>query len=427
MVREAPAGLVATTLGLSDADFMSGKTRFSSLGGATGAVINQGTLNAKDGGYIALLGTQVRNDGVITARLGTVALAAGNKVSLNFNGDSLVGVVVDEGALNALVANGGAVRADGGLVVLTAKGAEGLVHTLVNNTGEVRAQTVENRAGRIYLLGENGAVEVAGSLDASAPGTGNGGFIETSASRLHIADGTAITTRAASGANGTWLIDPTDFTISAGSGAQTSSGMGSSTLQTALGAGNVTIQTQAAGTAKGDINVNAPVAWSANKLTLEAHGDINVNAVVSASGSSTLDLKTGYNFNTGVPTFNTNKALNMGMNADRTFSGRIDINRTGTGLLAINNQGYTLINSVGAAGDELVASSAQTLQGMARAANLTGRYALASNINASGTAGWNSGTGFVPIGVDDIYAPTSTAFSGALEGLGHTVTGLRVV
>ncbi|OZB65063.1 MAG: hypothetical protein B7X39_14870, partial [Lysobacterales bacterium 14-68-21] len=57
-------GLMASTLGLSDGDFMAGKR---SLSGSGGSVVNQGNLS---GGYVALLGESVRNEGVIAARLG---------------------------------------------------------------------------------------------------------------------------------------------------------------------------------------------------------------------------------------------------------------------------------------------------------------------------------------------------------------------
>ena len=66
-------GLVASTLAITDNDFMSGNYRFS--GSGDGTILNQGSINA-DGGYVALLGVNVGNQGVISAKLGTVALAA---------------------------------------------------------------------------------------------------------------------------------------------------------------------------------------------------------------------------------------------------------------------------------------------------------------------------------------------------------------
>ncbi|MDQ1814380.1 YDG domain-containing protein [Massilia sp. CCM 9210] len=399
-------GLVASTLGLGDADFLAGRTSFSGQGGV---VRNAGAINAAEGGYVALLGAQVHNEGVIGARLGTVALAAGDRISLKFSEQALAGVVVDQAALAALVSNGNAIRADGGLVILSAKSAEGLLNTVVNNSGEVRARTIAERGGKIFLLGEGGAVEVGGRLDASAPEGGNGGFIETSGPRLNVAAGTAVGTRAAGGSNGTWLIDPTDFAIDAGAASQSASGIGAATLEAALAAGNVTIQTQAAGTDAGDIHLNAPLAWNANKLTLEAHGNINVNAVLGATGSSTLDLKTGYNFNPGTPAFNPGKNVLVGIDGAGVFKGSIDIDRAGTGILAINNLGYTLINALGAPSS----TTSADLQGIN--GNGSGRYALAAPIDASTTSAWNSGAGFGPL-----------AFSGTFDGLGHTVSGLHI-
>jgi len=94
-------GLTASTLNISDADFMAGNHTFSN-GGTAGSVVNQGTLTAAQGGYIALLAPEVRNEGVISATLGTALLAAGDKVTLNLNNGSLLNYSIDQGSLNAL-------------------------------------------------------------------------------------------------------------------------------------------------------------------------------------------------------------------------------------------------------------------------------------------------------------------------------------
>src|SRR5660397_20011 len=107
---------------------MAGNYKFSGAG--NGTVLNQGSINA-DGGYVALLGASVGNDGVIAARLGTVALAAGNAVTLDVAGDGLLNVTVNDGAVNALVQNGGLIRADGGQVLLTVQAAGNLLQSVV--------------------------------------------------------------------------------------------------------------------------------------------------------------------------------------------------------------------------------------------------------------------------------------------------------
>jgi len=285
-------GLVASTLNISDADFLAGKRTFSGNGGA---VINQGSIAAADGGYVALLGGQVSNEGVIAAKLGTVALAAGNKVTLDFNGDQLLNVQVEQGALDALAENKQLIRADGGTVLMTAQAADALATAVVNNTGVIEARTIENHNGIIKLLGDMqvGTVNVSGTLDASAPGSGNGGLIETSAAHVKIADGAKITTKAANGQSGTWLIDPVDFTIASGSGALTVSGIGAGTLSTSLGLGNVSIATDAGTAGNGDIFVNSAVTWNANMLKLIGHGNIYIDANLNGSGTAQLYLAYG--------------------------------------------------------------------------------------------------------------------------------------
>ncbi len=274
-------GLVASTLNISDSEFMAGTYNFT--GSGAGRVLNQGNISTNaDGGYVALLGASVSNDGIITAKLGTVALAAGSAVTLDVAGDGLLNVTVSQGAVNALVQNGGLIQADGGEVLLTAQAAGNLLQSVVNNTGVIQAQSIENHNGTIKLLGDmqSGTVNVGGTLDASAPGGGNGGNIETSAAQVKVADNAIVSTQSIQDKSGTWLIDPTDFTISVAGGDITGVTLGNSLL-----ASNITISSNngLVGT-NGDINVNAPVNWAgATTLTLNAVHDVLVNAPITAN------------------------------------------------------------------------------------------------------------------------------------------------
>jgi len=211
-------GLVASTLNMSNADFMAGNNVFT---GSGGSVVNQGTLNAGQGGYLALLAPEVRNEGVMTATLGTALLAAGNKVTLNLDNGSLLGYSIDQGAINALAENKQLIQANGGQVLLGAKALDSLTSATVNNTGIIEAKTLANKAGRIMLIGdmEHGMVHIGGTLDASAPDGGDGGFIETSAANFRILPSFRVNTRAPQGKNGNWLLDPATMTIAAGNGA----------------------------------------------------------------------------------------------------------------------------------------------------------------------------------------------------------------
>lgn len=173
-------GLVASTLSISDADFMAGRYRFSGAGAAE--LRNQGALQAASGGYVALLGAQVNNQGIVVAPRGSVTMAAGQAMTLDVLGDRLLSVRVDQGVANALLNNGGLLQADGGQVLMSTQAAGNLQANAVNNTGVVQAQTVENRQGNIVLLGsmDIGTVSLGGTLDVSAgPGQKAGRVLAT--------------------------------------------------------------------------------------------------------------------------------------------------------------------------------------------------------------------------------------------------------
>src|SRR6267378_6948430 len=163
--------LFATTLSIADKDFLAGRYNFYNAGGA-GSVINQGHIVAANG-YAALAGPRVRNDGIIVANAGTVALAAGDRVSLDMIGDGLIRVSVDQAALNASAINTGTLQADGGTVLLTARSANALLDTVVNNSGVIRAHSLIARNGEIILDGGSaGVVSNTGALTVAGTASG---------------------------------------------------------------------------------------------------------------------------------------------------------------------------------------------------------------------------------------------------------------
>ena len=96
--------------------------------------MNKSQLQASLVGYIAMLAPQVRNEGVIIAREGTVAMAGGNKTTLVFSGQSLTAVQIDQGVMDALVEHKHLVKADAGLVGVTASSPSGMLGRGVGTT-----------------------------------------------------------------------------------------------------------------------------------------------------------------------------------------------------------------------------------------------------------------------------------------------------
>ena len=169
--------LVASTLSASTADLLSGRAVFNATPGGSGAVRNEGSIISAPGGSVSLIGTQVSNSGSIATPGGTTGLIAGERVSVDFEGDGLVRYQVDVGAARALVEQSGQISADGGRVALQAGARDALVDTVLNVDGVVRARGISQRGGEIYLDGgAHGSVMVSGMLDASgtAPGTAGG-------------------------------------------------------------------------------------------------------------------------------------------------------------------------------------------------------------------------------------------------------------
>ncbi|MDZ4202522.1 MAG: hypothetical protein U1C96_10295 [Gallionella sp.] len=141
--------------------------------------------------------------------------------------------------------------------------------------------------GEIKILSDmqSGSVSVSGTLDASAPQRGNGGFIDTSAAYVQVSDTARITTAALNGEAGTWLIDPLDYYIDFYAG-----NISGATLSANLNLGNVVIS-NATGTGNGDIFVNDVVSWnSANSLTLNSSRNIEVNSAITNTGSGAISL-----------------------------------------------------------------------------------------------------------------------------------------
>ncbi len=285
-------GLVASTLNLSNQDFLAGNYVFE--GTSRNAVVNQGSLNA-DKGTVALVAAKIVNESgaSISADQGQVLLGAGSKVTLDLGGP--VRVRVNEGALEALIDQGGAVRADGGLVYLTAKAAEALTRTVIQHTGTTRAQTVATgEKGQIYLMGgmDKDRITVSGILDASAPQGGDGGFIETSAAHASIQDGVQVNTLSADGHTGKWLIDPVNIRVSSSGGTVTGA-----TLSAALNSTNVTLDTNNTGSctgvtcgsfsgSAGDIFILDDISktsGSATTLTLLANRNIEIGINTTTS------------------------------------------------------------------------------------------------------------------------------------------------
>lgn len=172
--KVSAAGFVASTLNITDEDFLSGALRYSGSGSSR-SVENAGEISILPGGYAALIGGRVDNSGVIAVPLGKVGLGAGESVTLDISGDGFLQVAVpsdgEDTAIESLVSNSGRIVADGGVVQLKAASARDAARRVVNMSGIIEARSVGGVSGAVVLGGSGGGVRVSGRIDASARAT----------------------------------------------------------------------------------------------------------------------------------------------------------------------------------------------------------------------------------------------------------------
>ncbi|MFM9438366.1 filamentous hemagglutinin family protein, partial [Janthinobacterium sp. CG_23.3] len=169
-------GLVASSLAISNGDFLAGRQRFAADGGAAGAVANQGVITTPAGGQVFLLAPQVDNSGIINAPNGEVVLAAGRSVQLADAANPALQVGLSAPADQAV--NLGQVIAQGGRI--------GIFGALVNQRGRLSADSaVLGENGKIVLKSSGTTLLEAGSR-TSATGAGRGGRIELLGRRVGL-------------------------------------------------------------------------------------------------------------------------------------------------------------------------------------------------------------------------------------------------
>lgn len=208
------AGLVASSLHLSDADFLAGRLRFNEQGSA-GPVTHQGRITTPAGGQVFLVAPNVDNSGLITTPGGDVVLAAGRSVEIvdPKNPSVRVEVSAPEGTvlnLGRLVAAGGRVLMAGSL--LRVSGRVSADAAVIENGKVTLRQTAlptpEDLAGEVRLQASRSlVVESAAWLSADGPGAGvvelhSGGSLALQPSSRASASGLAggrVSIRAAAG------------------------------------------------------------------------------------------------------------------------------------------------------------------------------------------------------------------------------------
>ncbi|MDO8812583.1 MAG: filamentous hemagglutinin N-terminal domain-containing protein, partial [Gallionella sp.] len=155
------AGMIASTLNISNADFLAGRYNFTNVPGAHN-ISNAGSITAETGGQIYLIAPNVENTGIINAPNGEILLAAGHSVELVNSNDPNLRVNITAPAGDAT--NVGQ--------LVASSGSLGLFGAVVKNTGTVSANSATMQGGKIVFKASQ-RVDAGGTISAQGVGGGS--------------------------------------------------------------------------------------------------------------------------------------------------------------------------------------------------------------------------------------------------------------
>jgi len=209
-------GLVASSLNLSDQDFLSGNYHFMA-GSSAGNITNEGIIRAGKDGNIILIAPHIENNGIIKSDGGSITLAAGQELTITNLDSPDIRFQIQAPAdsvlnLGKLLSEGGAINVFAGTI--THSGEINADSVQVDQQGHIQlvaqqditltadsklsANNTQGDAGTILIDSKTGTTLVQGSVEAQSA-SGKGGHIEVLGERVGILDQARID---ASGENG---------------------------------------------------------------------------------------------------------------------------------------------------------------------------------------------------------------------------------
>ncbi|TDR27886.1 filamentous hemagglutinin N-terminal domain-containing protein [Hydromonas duriensis] len=407
----------ASTFSLSDEDFIYGRYRFQ-RNGSNGYIINNGKINAADGGYVALIGVVLNNNGQIVAPHGTVGMVTGDTVSIPMSSSGKITFDLSPASINTSVVNssGSLIKADDGQVYIKASslnsaltnvmqsgeidvsGDSGGQVQLLSDAGNIKVNGVVNADGRV---GNHGSIVLgrdvsSGALAANTDVSGatlssKGGFIETSGDWLKT-DG--VNVKAVQ-----WLLDPADITI--GSGTDNNYGVTNGNFSPNGGVASSTINVATINSALNN-DTNVSITTTNNGSVGSANGNIYVNSAIQKTAGSEATLR-----------LNADNTLQINAAIEST-SGKLNVIGIGNGAVS-GSQGVVVSsgNAIKANGGDVTLSGSSVNNygvSVAQTSSLSG-----GNVEINGTAG-GSGVGILIERGVSVSADKSILLNGTSTG-----------
>jgi hypothetical protein len=446
MINLSNASLIASTLplNLSMTDFLKRDYQFSGQGGF---LSNEGRITGTNADLVAFVANAIENKGTIEVPMGTVALAAGDTVTVGISSDGMVTIGVDSATANELgladqIKQSGAISAQGGRVLLTAKAIDGLFDKAINiAAGSNATAVVVADDGVIEFIAtgnilNNGLVQAdRGSISIEATGNiENPGTLNASKGQMEIDAEGDITTLGAlkaehlteSGASfqigGIYSVGSsshdnldnaitfvTNATVTGAEDGSGADGIVNDAVNIVINAG-VVLTLGSHMTFNADSDGNGTGAFLMNATATIAGGGYNLT--LKASDNSTI----GVIQNVGTMTLARNATDQNIVFSSSTAVDDIDVNTFKT--TSSTATGVTFTKTVGSGNTENPYLIYDVSQLQAISGSLSSSYKLANTIDAASTSVWTAGAGFTPIG------SSVNQFSGTLFGDGKSINNL---
>ncbi|MFM0052513.1 two-partner secretion domain-containing protein [Caballeronia grimmiae] len=232
---------VASTLNITNDDFMRYFPQVSLTGKSDGKVVNLGKIESSGSDVFLIASNKVVNAGELRADKGLAQLAVGENVLIPLFERLGYAAYIQVGS-GGTALNAGVMR--GAQIAIEA--ADGNVFALAGRNRELHATGTAERDGHVWLVAEKGRVHVDGATIIADKGTGPQSEVDVTADRVSMGDATV---RA-----GSLNITIPELTIDSAMGRTFSHSLSSGT--------SVTVDTVYPPARTGDIVVGGDVRWT---------------------------------------------------------------------------------------------------------------------------------------------------------------------
>ena len=271
------AGLVVSSLDITDQDFKNGTLRF--VGSDTsGSISVAGVLRSSDGD-VYLIAPNITNSGSITAVNGNVTLAAGQDVEILGNGLTDIQFNVQNKGNTAV--NLGQINGD----------AVGIFAGTITQAGGVNATTATVAGGKVILSAPGDITLASGSTTSAdnAAGTAGSVAIQSGTGNISVAQGASVSASGATGGLVTLLASGGSALVTGSIAASGTMGLGGSVdvlgTAVALNSGALVDASGAAGGGKVMIGGSPGQSAIQNATTTSVAAGATVSANANGSGN----------------------------------------------------------------------------------------------------------------------------------------------